>query len=99
IISVQGDDTRRYGASVSWMPIVRIAKVSAIGTNPCTVKLDVQCDATHPTECFKPFLLRIPVGTVTDGEVIRLYRALLPNVPVGAQANEIATFSHQLLNA
>ena len=87
----QREERRYYGSQTDWFPIVGMGKITAIGTNPCTVRFSMEVTNVN-TSYWKPFLIVIPASSsIPDGAIIRAYRAgAFNNINLNALANEIS---------
>jgi hypothetical protein len=59
-----------------WVPAVAAYKVTAITSAPTTYSFSVSATSSFAQAFWKPWMVRIPAGTVPDEEVVRLVRTM-----------------------
>ena len=79
-----------------WQFAINVAKVVSVNVGQ-GMNFTLPTDSAKPVAYWKPFLIHIPAGSMSDAEVMRLARFGLRNVVPGVPEASVALHAHQKL--
>jgi hypothetical protein len=87
-------DTFSIRLGGNWTLVTKIGKVTSPGPQSVEYIFTIATDSSTALAIWQPFALQIPVGSMPEREVIRLYRDLRRAV-TGAPPGTLALYPHQ----